>query len=170
MMGVGAGKYSEALINRVASFFLDPAISITERAIAWAVAKGLFLNQPLFGRGVGSFYVLGPQAGSPLNIPHNFYWFILTEFGLVGMFLFATYVFMVVVSLFRVLKNTTDPMEQTYCLVFLATIPSVIFQSAFKTIGYTEPIFWVFWAFIAAFLRIHGRPDPKRGGPPSDGS
>ena len=166
MMWVGAGKYSEALTNRVASFFLEPAISITERAMAWTVAKKLFLSQPVFGRGVGSFYLLAPQMGSPLNIPHNFYWFILTEFGLVGMLLFITYVSTVVVSLFRVLKKTTDPMKQTYCLIFLSTIPSVIFQSAFKTIGYTEPIFWVFWAFIAAFLRIHGRPDPRTGRPP----
>jgi len=155
IMWAGAGKFADALTNRVASFFLAPEISITERALAWAVAKKLFVAQPVLGNGAGSFFLLAPKMGSPLNIPHNFYWFILSEFGLVGISLFAIFVLNMCAGLLRILTRAVDPEQRLYCVVLLATIPSVLFQSAFKTIGFTEPIFLIFWAFIAAFLRIH---------------
>jgi O-antigen ligase len=153
IMWTGRGSFSAALINRIESFFLEPGISITERAMAWRIAKGLFINRPVLGNGVGSFFVLGPAMGSPLNIPHNFYWLILCELGLVGMLLFAVYVGNVCYSLARVLRKPMDREEWMLSLVFLTTIPSVLFQSAFKTIGFTEPIFLVFFAFISWICR-----------------
>jgi O-antigen ligase len=155
ILWAGAGGFSEALVNRVASFFLDPEIAMSERAKAWAVAKTLFLDHPIIGNGVGSFFILGPERGSPLNIPHSFYWYLLTEYGLVGMSLFAFFVLNISAFLLRLLKDTTDPQKQLFCLVLLATMASVVFQSGFKTIGLTEPIFWAFMALISIFLRLN---------------
>ena len=153
-MWAGSGTFITALANRIASFFLDPSISITERAAAWGVAKKLFIHHPIIGNGVGSFFILAPQSGSPLNIPHSFYWYLLSEYGLVGLLLFALFVINIIVYLIRLLKKATDHEQQIFSLVLLATIPSVLFQSAFKTIGLTEAIFWIFWAIAIIFLKI----------------
>ncbi len=151
----GEGQFSYALINRVESFFLATEVTIDERVAAWAVAEDMFAGSPLLGRGVGSFFVLGPLAGSPLNIPHNFYWYLLSELGLVGISLFFIFVIYHVFHLIKIFMNTKDPQYKYISLLLLATIASIIFQAGFKTIGMTEPIFWSFWAFVSIFLRMH---------------
>ena len=157
----GSGVFSDALVNRLASFFLEADLSISQRVIAWSVAKKLFVESPIIGQGVGSFFVLSPKAGSPLNIPHNFYWYLLSEYGLIGMLLFTLYIVGLVIHLVRIFKNTLESRVQYVSLVLLATMASVLFQSTFKTIGLTEPIFWAFWGFISIFLRIQAFPVEK---------
>jgi O-antigen ligase len=154
ILWAGTDKFSDALANRFASFFIEPEVSISHRSKAWAAAQILFWHHPIVGNGVGSFSILGPEHGSPLNIPHSFHWYLLTEFGLVGFLLVTLFIANITVHLLRFFRDTLDPQVQFSSLLLLGTIASVVFQSAFKTIGLTEPIFWIFLGYTSAFIRL----------------
>jgi|GEM_PF-4348796 len=150
-----SGSFSEALVNRIMSFFLGAELTISERAAAWAIGRTLFETSPVVGHGAGSFVVLAPTLGSPLNIPHSFYWFLLVEYGLVGLFLYVVFVASIVVRLLRLMNFSKDGQVKLFCIGLLGAVASLSFQAAFRTIGLSDPFFWAFWGLVALFLRTY---------------
>lgn len=144
------GIYGELLENRLASFLFPVEETIPERAIAWNIGKELFLRNPIIGNGLGSFFILSKSFNSPLNLPHNFYLFLLTELGLIGLFLF---VFVAIVFLINLLKIKHGEKEGFMATCLFACLCAILFQSFFRTIGLTDPIFWAFLGLISVFIR-----------------
>lgn len=153
---LSSGAYSDVLLNRVMSFFLEPEEGMAERTITWTIAVELFLKSPIVGNGTGAFMNMAPALGSPLPISHNFYLLILAEYGLIGLGLFLLFLCPYVFGLLRVLLRKGEDSQMKYsALALFAALTSVLFQAAFKTISYTNPIFLAFFALITTFLRVY---------------
>jgi O-antigen ligase len=91
----GAEQYSGSLrtLERLHSLFTKEGGggSAEERMVYWRIAWHLWLEQPIFGSGVGSFPVRF-NGRDELNYPHNLILEVLLEFGLVGLLLLAAVV------------------------------------------------------------------------------
>lgn len=87
----------------------------TGRTELWSKALELWIQNPLIGIGVGNF----EKDGALQLSVHNFIIEILVELGVLGLFLFALYFFVVVIALIK-LKNiqTTDSAVAIGLLVY----------------------------------------------------
>jgi len=81
---LGTAGFLEALWERVSSLLMEPAEAARHRMGAWHVGWMLFSRSPVIGNGLGSFYHAAVETGSHLKFPHSFYFFIITELGLIG--------------------------------------------------------------------------------------
>jgi len=144
------GAFGELLKSRAMSFLFPIEAAIPERAVAWEIGKELFYRSPIIGNGLGSFFVLSSQFNSPLNLPHNFYIFLLTELGLVGLSLF-----LIVAIVFS--KNLLEIKHGEYARLMatglFACFCAILFQAFFRTIALTDPVFWAFMGLLSVFIR-----------------
>lgn len=146
--------YVAALRNRVLSLALGAELGISERTEAWQAGMQLFWESPLVGKGAGTFQVLGPIHGSTLPIPHSLYVLTLVEYGVFGMALVLWLLLTYALGLGRALWEAGDPRTKFLAFAFMAILASVVFQAAFKTLAFTNPIFIAFIALLGAFLRV----------------
>mgnify|MGYP001619482950 FL=1 len=144
------GAFGELLKSRAMSFLFPIEAAIPERAVAWEIGKQLFYRSPIIGNGLGSFFVLSSQFNSPLNLPHNFYIFLLTELGFVGLSLF-----LIVAIVFS--KNFLEIKHGEYARLMatglFACFCAILFQAFFRTIALTDPVFWAFMGLLSVFIR-----------------
>ncbi|RJQ16222.1 MAG: O-antigen ligase domain-containing protein [Nitrospiraceae bacterium] len=154
-----AGTYGfwEALSERVMSLFMPVEESIKYRLMAWAVGVDMFTNSPLIGRGLGSFYRESLLAGSQLNFPHNFYIFILSELGLVGLFFLLFWWFQLGSSFVRLFRNCTNDETRTIAVGLIAGLITIALHMAFRSFSLTDPTFWGYIGLTSAFLKINSR-------------
>jgi O-antigen ligase len=162
-------NYTEALYNRIMSFFIDPEVSISERVVAWGIGVELFNAQPVWGNGAGSFWILAARRGSPLLQPHNFYLYVLSELGLVGMTLFLIVAAHVGLSLARFAFATRAVYPNFVSIALLGCLFSLLFQAGFKSLGLSDPVFWGYFALTSSFLRVYGDQVPASQEGTTDG-
>jgi O-antigen ligase len=114
----------------------------------------MFVNSPLIGNGVGSFKKLGPAMGSPLTGLHNFYLYVLAEYGIVGMILLVYWGLGYLSGYRRAFRSVTDVQKKVVFRGAFAGIMALGAQATFRTFGLTDPLFWGYIGFMAATLRL----------------
>ena len=101
------------------------------------VAKQMFYESPLFGKGWGNFaMILNNDYGAGKFYSHNNYWQLLSELGLVGLVMYYSfYVF----CLIRLVRNAIIN-KSRICYVFLSLLVIlIIVESGYVTFN-TKPI------------------------------
>ena len=159
---LATGGFLGALWNRVQTYFMTPEVTISERWIAWHIGWQLFSESPITGKGIGSFFVLAPALGSPLNIPHNFYVYVLAELGIVGLVLVIFWYFQITQSFYNFFRQNKNRHENIIARGMVAGLIILLIQSFFRTFQLTDPLFWAFLGISSAFLRVYstGKDDP----------
>jgi O-antigen ligase len=150
-----AGPFADAIIARLKSFLMPVEQGMPYRWPTWEFGAGLFAKSPFIGHGLGAFYILASQADMHLVFPHNFFLYMLAEFGLVGMFFFVLWCY----QLFRSLsKYKVWETEDEACILArgLTAGALVIFLHAgFRSFSLTDPTFWGYFGMCSAFLKVH---------------
>lgn len=155
-------SFLDVVLNRVATFFQPFDVSITDRAKTWKIALELFSQTPIMGNGIGSFFTLAAMLDAPLSLVHNFYLFVLTELGLMGLFLIMFWVFQVVQNYIRFHRASRDKNAKTLATGMIAGLLALMVQAGFRTFGLTDPVFWGFLGLIVAFLKVYGIRTPSK--------
>jgi O-antigen ligase len=150
-----AGPFSEAIWERLQSFLLPAEQAIPNRLPTWLLGISFFIDSPLIGNGLGSFFVLATRANSPLVFPHNFYLFILVEFGLVGMAIVLLWAYQFYSSFRRYKWGVVD--EETYLMSrgLVAGAIVIVLHAFFRSFSLTDPTFWGYFGMTSAFLKVY---------------
>ncbi|MBF0516969.1 MAG: O-antigen ligase family protein [Nitrospirae bacterium] len=131
---------------------LDPGLTVKEgagpgRRTIWGVGfTGLTGKWP-FGVGIGNYkyFSRSPHAHS---VPFSF----LFDFGLIGLSLFLSIVFVTAKSYIKLIRS-----QQTYIqimsLCIMSTLMAIVFQGCFD-FDYTYPLFWLFGGILFSTLRL----------------
>jgi O-antigen ligase len=110
------------------------------RDTLYELAKEIFLENPLFGHGVGYYESKDPSGG----YVHNLFWQMLCEVGILGSMPFII-VFINDVWTNFIRKNLQEGGDAFRVLLFLITIPLLMFSSAYWLL----PSFWLYlWMII----------------------
>ncbi len=84
-------KLSERYSSLINSFIVDDYIdiSLNSRFIMWEIGLKMFLQNPLFGVGLGGFnqQIVNDAVGIPINYPHNIIIESAAELGIIGLIL-----------------------------------------------------------------------------------
>ena len=99
--------------------------------------------------------MLATLAQSPLAFPHNFYLFILVEFGVVGMALVLLWGYQFFFS-FRQYRHTIAE-DETYLLATGLTAGAIVIvlHAFFRSFSLTDPTFWGYFGMTSAFLKVY---------------
>lgn len=161
-----AGPFSEAIMERLGSFLMPAEQAIPNRLPTWLLGLSFFMDSPLIGNGLGSFYVLATREGSPLVFPHNFYLFVLVEFGVVGMVLVLLWAYQFFTSFRRYTGGGAD--QETYLISrgLVAGAIVIVLHAFFRSFSFTDPTFWGFFGLCRAFLKVY--PPALQGEPCED--
>ena len=154
-MTMASSGFIDALKERVMSLFMSPEESIKYRLDAWNVGIDMFKQSPLIGRGLGSFYLISLLAGSQLNFPHNFYVFILSELGLVGLFFLMFWWFQIGLKFVKFLKDCENEEIRVIGVGMIGGLITIAIHMAFRSFSLTDPTFWGFMGLTSAFLKLH---------------
>lgn len=152
---LASGGFLEALWNRLQSYFWAPEVSISSRWILWGVALNLFFQSPIIGNGIGSFYETAQTLYLPLMGTHNFYLYILVEFGLVGLTLLFFWGVQIARRFSQFHKLNRDISADLIAKGIVSGFLIVIIQGFFRPINLIDPIFWGFLGLSSAFLKVY---------------
>lgn len=147
--------FLDLLLNRLQSYFYAPEVTITGRWTAWGIALKLFSQSPILGNGAGSFFVYAQILESPLNIPHDFYLYIISELGLVGLGLVLFWYFRILRSFSNFYRLSKDKSANIIATGVVCGLIILLFQSFFRTFQLTDPFFWGFLGISSAFLKVY---------------
>ena len=154
---MGSSGFIAALSERVMSLFMSPEESIKYRLDAWSVGIDMFKQSPLIGKGLGSFYQISLLAGSQLNFPHNFYVFIISELGLVGLFFLIFWWFQIGLKFVKFLKDCANEEIRVIGIGMMGGLITIAIHMAFRSFSLTDPTFWGFMGLTSAFLKLHSQ-------------
>jgi O-antigen ligase len=153
--------FMEALLNRLESYFKSPEVTITYRWETWQIALKLFFESPIWGKGIGSFFVSAQRLGSPLNVTHDFYVYILAELGLVGLMLVLFWYSQIVLSFVKFYGLNMVGVPNLIATGVVCTLIILFVQSFFRAFMFTDAIFWGILGLASAFLKVY-RPDNEK--------
>src|SRR3989304_2347022 len=154
---MGSSGFIDALSERVMSMFMSPEESIKYRLDAWTVGIDMFKQSPLIGKGLGSFYQISLLAGSQLNFPHNFYVFIISELGLVGLFFLIFWWFQIGAKFVKLLKNCANEEIRVIGIGIIGGLITIAIHMTFRSFSLTDPTFWGYMGLTSAFLKLHSQ-------------
>jgi O-antigen ligase len=156
---IATGGFMEALLNRLQTYFVTPEVSISERWATWHIGLQLFSESPITGKGLGSFFVSAQVLESPLNIPHNFYVYVLAELGIIGLALVIFWYFQIAQSYYVFFRQSKNEYEKMIARGMASGLIVILVQSFFRTFQFTDPLFWGFLGISSAFLKVytHGK-------------
>jgi O-antigen ligase len=152
---LATGGFMEALLNRFQSYFVSPEVTISERWVAWHIGLQLFSESPITGKGIGSFFISAQILESPLNIPHNFYVYVLAELGIIGFALVIFWYSKIAQSFYDFFRQSTNESEKMIAMGIVSGLLVLLIQSFFRTFMFTDPLFWGFLGISSAFLRVY---------------
>jgi O-antigen ligase len=115
----------------------------------------LFSESPITGKGIGSFFISAQILESPLNIPHNFYVYVLAELGIIGLVLVIFWYFQIAQSFYDFFRQSTNESEKIIAVGIVSGLLVLLIQSFFRTFMFTDPLFWGFLGISSAFLRVY---------------
>lgn len=157
LLTFASSGFIDALKERVMSLFMSPEESIKYRLDAWTVGIDMFKQSPLVGRGLGSFYQISLLAGSLLNFEHNFYVFIISELGLVGLFFLFFWWFQIGSKFVKLLKNCANEEIRTIGVGMVGGLITIAITMGFRSFSLTDPTFWGYMGLTSAFLKLHAQ-------------
>lgn len=157
LLTFASSGFIAALKERVMSLFMSPEESMKYRLDAWNVGIDMFKQSPLIGRGLGSFYQISILAGSVLTFQHNFYVFIISELGLVGLFFLFFWWFQIGIKFVKCLKNCANEEIRVIGVGMIGGLITIAITMAFRSFSLTDPTFWGYMGLTSAFLKLHAQ-------------
>lgn len=157
LLTFASSGFIDALKERVMSLFMSPEESMKYRLDAWNVGIDMFKQSPLIGRGLGSFYQISILAGSVLTFQHNFYVFIISELGLVGLFFLLFWWFQIGLKFVKLLKDCPNEEIRVIGVGMIGGLITIAITMAFRSFSLTDPTFWGYMGLTSAFLKLHSQ-------------
>ncbi len=124
--------------------------SASLRLNLWDHAMNLFKQNPIFGVGFGGFAYTVPE-GMHLRDTHNFYLKILSEQGIIGLFLLLLIFYKAFKSGWRLFKMSKEPFYKGLGFGFLGCIIAFIVTNMFgERFSYfvLGSYFWALWGLV----------------------
>jgi O-antigen ligase len=147
--------FGDAIRERVSSMLMPPEEAIPYRYETWQHGIGYWLDSPLIGQGLGSFYELALKAGTVLQMPHNYYIWTLAEMGVVGILLLFNWAY----SLFRAfvvyIRDWVEDETYLFALGLLSGLLVIVLHAFFRSFMLVDPTFWGYMGLCRAFLKVY---------------
>jgi len=154
-----AGGGSQVIVAKFMTLFKGAKVEIPNRLQTWGMTWGLIKENPVLGSGVGSYYILADQLDLPLMVTHNFYIYLLQEFGFVGLLLFLFLVVKLAFHFIEFLKKCGDENLRLIARGFIAAFVAALVHGGFRTFGLYEPVNWLFLGFAVSFFNLYSKKD-----------
>jgi O-antigen ligase len=145
--------------NATAIPIINGSVSPSHRAIAWKTSFETFLEDPVFGRGIGmpvaySKFIDPSGGGQILTDAHNTYLSLLAESGILG---FAAFMSIIAFLTFGLIKMRGDEGPAKYVRLFflLALFDAFFYQSLTGSYEDSRHL-WAFFGYAAAAINIFG--------------
>lgn len=131
----------------------------------------MFLNNPVFGVGLGNFqeiftevyaYLIkfehrGVLQGSPITLSHTSFVTIISELGLAGVVWFLAFLYTLVVAFLHTLKKY--PKVKNSALAAFASLLLMLIHTQFRGGLFSDPYFWLLSGFIVVSKKVvSGKP------------
>ncbi len=152
---LGSTGFLETLGHRLQSYFMSPEVAISSRVELWSLGLRLFSQSPLFGGGLGSFFVVATAHGSQFTGVHSFYLFVLCELGLVGFLLLLFWGFQIGNRFTRFFRVNRDEAGRLVGKTLVGGFIVLMITGLFRAMNLIDPIFWGFLGMSAAFLNTY---------------
>jgi putative inorganic carbon (HCO3(-)) transporter len=133
--------------------------SAEERLQLWEHAKGLFVENPIFGIGFNGFGFTVPPGS--LTDTHNFYMKTASEQGLIGLFLLALVLLRTYASGWRLYRNGRSAFHQALGLGFIGCVTSLVVSNLFgDRFSYFAlgSYFWLLWGMVDRAIALSLQP------------
>ena len=151
----GTAGFLEALANRLQSYFMSPKVAISARVELWELGIRLFKKSPVFGNGLGSFFVIASALGHRYGSIHNFYLFVLCELGLVGFTFLLFWMFQIAQRFATFFRVNKDKAAQLTGEAIISGFIILLITGLFRAMNLIDPIFWGFLGLSAAFFKTY---------------
>jgi O-antigen ligase len=165
---LASGGFLEALWNRLQSYFLAPEVAISTRWTNWGIAMNLFLQSPVIGNGIGSFFMITEGLGFKFIATHNLFLYILSELGLIGLLLLSFWGFQIGRGFNQFFMLNKDKTAALMAKAIISAFFILLLQCFFRPINLIDPIFWGVLGFSAAFLKVYMPEEGANSFRPSD--
>ena len=159
---VGSAGFLEALGTRLQSYFMSPEVAISSRVELWTLGFRLFGQSPVFGNGLGSFFVIASGLGSEYGSIHSFYLFVLCELGLVGFMFLLLWAFQIAQRFARFFRGNRDLTSRLTGQVVVSGFIILMITGFFRAMNLVDAIFWGFLGLSAAFFRTYMPQEGRR--------
>jgi hypothetical protein len=153
---ISTTAYREVLYQRLLGI-IEPSTTedLPGRLNIWMVGLKMFIKQPVFGVGVGSFHQLASTFGAiNLDSPHNIFIYILSEFGLVGISLFAFLIAKFIAEVRQGFRKISDASDKLILYGLITAIVSYPLQGMISSFRLRENNMWAILGLIFASIRI----------------
>ena len=133
-------------------------VSTQMRYEAWAVGLDMWHHSPIFGVGARQF------TAHHFLTAHNSYVLMLSELGIVGMFLFVSILYLCMKTLIVGLHELKDVpgtrVAQLWGMALLAAMSGIVFQINTLSFSY-HIVLWLFFGLCGAWYSTvrHHKPD-----------
>lgn len=124
-MGIEIGAINKMI------FMINQGNEFNGRDVLSVAAQNYFMESPIFGHGIGFF------ESKEGTYPHNLFWQLLCEYGVIGTIMVCGLLSKRIKKLFLVNKGNLYHLE---LFVFLSSVPVLFFSNTYWTL----PLFWIF--------------------------
>lgn len=132
----------------------------------------MFLDNPIFGVGLGNFqrvytqdysYLIDfdrrPSRGDPITLLHSSFAALIAELGLVGLVWLSTFLFTLVQIFIRALRNNRGSPFIIYVLASATSLLLMFTHTQFRGSLFSDPYFWLLSGFMVIGQRLSPAPN-----------
>jgi O-antigen ligase len=149
---------SELRIFDVRHVMVTPAnFAVVERMAQWQTGASMFMDNPVFGVGIGNYnaayaqYHIFPWIHSPGHA-HNYYINIAAETGILGLLAYLGLVIMIFVQGFKAVSKTADPLYRAVAVGALGICGAVAAHNFFENLHVLS--MGIQWATVLALFAV----------------
>lgn len=136
-------------------------LSLIQRTEIWKAGVHIITSHPITGIGIGNYPSAVKSYGIPeaLSAPHNLYFYLVAEFGIIGLGLFLVLVVAIISTILSKLKVMPYEDEKIILLTLFTGVILVLIQSMITSYVLREVEIWVFLGITMAAARILSSPN-----------
>jgi len=150
----GPPELAEVVYKRFSLIFVPAEVAIPSRIVTWRAILEMVGETPVIGHGVGSFFVLSEETGSPLVRAHNLALYLLMDLGLIGLVLYMFLLIMLLSGFYEFSKRCIDERTRFILRGYGAGFLLLLIQGGFRTLGLYDRIVWVYFGLTVVFLGL----------------
>ncbi len=152
-----SGSYRALALQRLLGIFQPGAtLSLIQRTDIWTTTVRVIVDHPFVGVGIGNYPAAARSLGvsGALSAPHNLYFYLLSEFGIIGLALFLLLVAAVFSKLLRGFRARISKNDRLVVGVLLVCFIMVLVQSTITSYVLREGEIWVLLGITMAAVQV----------------
>jgi O-antigen ligase len=152
-----SGSYRTLALQRLFGIFQPAAtLSVIQRTEIWEASVRVIADHPFVGVGIGNYPAAVRSLGisEALSAPHNLYFYLLSEFGIIGLGLFLLLVAAVFSKLLQGLRARISKNDRLVVGVLLIGFIMVLVQSTITSYVLREGEIWVLLGITMAAVQV----------------